>query len=66
MIPNITQFLSENWAIAMYHEYFSEFRHLLKNELVLHNKVRDIMESTIKRIRKGEFISKELYKEIKS
>jgi hypothetical protein len=35
LIPNITEFLSENWAIALYHEYFSEFRHLLKNEMIL-------------------------------
>ena len=65
LIPNITQFLSENWAIALYHEYFSEFRHLLKNELILKNEVRDVMEDTIKKIRKGKHITKEMYAEIK-
>jgi predicted glycosyl hydrolase (DUF1957 family) len=65
LIPNITQFLSENWAIALYHEYFSEFRHLLKNELILKNEIRDVMEDTIKKIRKGKHITKEMYAEIK-
>ena len=53
MIPNITEFLSENWAIALYHEYFSEFRHLLKNEMILKDSVRELMEETIKKIRAG-------------
>jgi len=66
LIPNIVQFLSENWAIALYHEYFSEFRHLLKNELILKNEVRDVMDDTIKKIRSGKHITKEMYKEIKS
>lgn len=25
IIPNVTEFLSENWAIAMYHEWFGDF-----------------------------------------
>lgn len=34
LIPNISEFLSENWAMALYHEWFSEFRHIVKNELI--------------------------------
>jgi hypothetical protein len=33
LIENLTEFLSENWAIALYHEWFSEFRHGLKMKL---------------------------------
>jgi hypothetical protein len=25
-IPNISEFLSENWAMTLYHEWFGEFR----------------------------------------
>jgi hypothetical protein len=25
IIPNVSEFLSENWAIALYHEWFSDF-----------------------------------------
>jgi hypothetical protein len=34
LIPNISEFLSENWAICLYHELFSEFRHYMKNEIL--------------------------------
>lgn len=30
MIQDIVEFLSENWAICLYHELFSEFRHYIK------------------------------------
>jgi hypothetical protein len=33
MIPDIVEFLSENWAICLYHELFSEFRHYIKKSL---------------------------------
>lgn len=33
MIPDIAEFLSENWAICLYHELFSEFRHYIKKSL---------------------------------
>lgn len=36
LIPNIAEFLSENWAIALYHEWFSEFRHITKTEMLKH------------------------------
>jgi len=25
IIPNVVEFLSENWAIALYHEWFGDF-----------------------------------------
>ena len=33
LIPDIAEFLSENWAITLYHELFSEFRHYMKKSL---------------------------------
>jgi hypothetical protein len=30
LITDIVEFLSENWAITLYHELFSEFRHYIK------------------------------------
>jgi hypothetical protein len=34
IIPNVVEFLSENWAMALYHEWFGDFclrmRHSLK------------------------------------
>lgn len=34
LIPDVSEFLSENWAMALYHEWFSEFRHLTKTEIL--------------------------------
>ena len=35
LIPNVAEFFSENWAIALYHEFFSEFRAKMKKEIQL-------------------------------
>lgn len=34
LIDNVSEFLSENWAMALYHQWFSEFRYNLKQKLV--------------------------------
>jgi hypothetical protein len=34
LIENVSEFLSENWAMALYHQWFSEFRYNLKQKLV--------------------------------
>jgi len=34
LITNVSEFLSENWAIALYHEWFSEFRHITKSDMI--------------------------------
>jgi hypothetical protein len=34
LIPNISEFLSENWAMALYHEWLSEFRYMIKTDLL--------------------------------
>jgi len=34
LIPDICEFLSENWAMGLFHEWFSEFRHITKNDLL--------------------------------
>lgn len=33
LIENLAEFMSENWALALYHEWFSLFRHSLKIKL---------------------------------
>ena len=34
LIPDIAEFLSQNWSMALFHEWFSEFRHITKNDLI--------------------------------
>lgn len=43
-IPNVAEFLSENWAIALYHEWFSEFRHIIKSEVLKNELTEMILE----------------------
>lgn len=44
LIHNLSEFLSENWAMALYHEWFSEFRYNLKVKLTQDKELRKIME----------------------
>ena len=40
LVKNLTEFLSENWAMALHHEWFSEFRFNTKNKLALNEEVK--------------------------
>lgn len=54
LVENVSEFLSENWAMALYHQWFSEFRFSLKQKLVEGDKeqigrmLRDTTEEAIK------------------
>lgn len=65
LIENVSEFLSENWAIALYHEWFSEFRHLTKSEVLQSDNVTDILEQVAKHAREGGFIDPKFYEEVK-
>eukprot|EP00825_Cyclidium_porcatum_P049233 TRINITY_DN8458_c0_g1_i5.p1 TRINITY_DN8458_c0_g1~~TRINITY_DN8458_c0_g1_i5.p1 ORF type:complete len:1147 (-),score=224.03 TRINITY_DN8458_c0_g1_i5:329-3769(-) len=65
LIPNVSEFLSENWAIALYHEWFSEFRHLIKNDILQNQDISNIMVKASKHAREGKFLDKEFYEELK-
>lgn len=62
LVDNITEFLSENWAMALYHQWFSEFRFSLKQKLAdsteLQRLMRDITEEAMKK--KDGFATREL------
>ena len=45
LIPNIAEFLSENWAMALYHEWFSEFRYIIKSDLIQNEEMFSIMDN---------------------
>lgn len=44
LIENVTEFLSENWAISLYHEWFSEFRFSLKQKMSEQEGIKSILE----------------------
>lgn len=66
MIENVTEFLSENWAIALYHEWFSIFRHKTKMDIANRGNVQDIFERIAKKARKGKFLTKDAYEKYRA
>jgi hypothetical protein len=45
IIPNAVEFLSENWAIALYHEYFGDFCLRLRQGVQGCEDVQSILQS---------------------
>jgi hypothetical protein len=66
LIPNISEFLSENWAICLYHELFSEFRHYMKNEILSNPVAERVMNRATERASEGEWMDESFYNDIKS
>jgi hypothetical protein len=66
LVPNISEFLSENWAMALYHEWFSEFRYLIKSDLLQNDEMMDLMDEVAKHSKNGGFMTKDFYSKIKS
>ena len=66
LVPNISEFLSENWAMALYHEWFSEFRYLIKSDLLQNEDMMDLMDEVAKHSKNGGFMTKDFYSKIKS
>lgn len=65
LIPDIVQFLSENWAICLYHELFSEFRHYIK-KMVASNPVAERLNNrAAQRASEGAYCESSFMKSIK-
>jgi hypothetical protein len=61
LIENITEFLSENWAIALYHEWFSDFRFNLKLKLTENTEIGRLMREVSEEAMNGEgYLTREL------
>lgn len=64
LIENVSEFLSENWAMALYHQWFSEFRYTLKQKLVDAPELGGLMDvAADKAISKDGYLSRDLVKE---
>jgi hypothetical protein len=61
LVENVSEFLSENWAMALYHQWFSEFRFNLKQKLVENPDLLRLMNDTADQSLKLEgFLSRTL------
>ena len=61
LIPNISEFLSENWGMALYQEWFSEFRHLTKSDILQSENIQKILEKASEHARDGNFLDEKFY-----
>jgi hypothetical protein len=61
IIPNVVEFLSENWAIALYHEWFGDFCLRMRSSLNSGEMadIQAVLEKAFEATKNGEGISRE-------
>lgn len=64
LIPNISEFLSGNWAMALYHEWFSGFRHMVKNEIAQKGNVKELLGKITEFAKTGGFLERKRMEEV--
>lgn len=65
VIPNVAEFLSENWAMALYHEWFGDFCLRTRKTIQSLQDVQVILSKAFETTRDGEGITRETFKELK-
>lgn len=65
IIPNVVEFLSENWAIALYHEWFGDFCLRMRKSAEDMDEVQTILKKALEVSRNGQGISREDMQEFK-
>lgn len=53
----MSEFLSENWAMALYHEWFSEFRYIIKSDLLQNDEMHELMKNVRDHSTSGNFMT---------
>lgn len=64
LIPDVADFLSENWAMALYHDWFAEFSNGVKGDLKA--SIGEIIEKVKEMADKGEEITREQVQKLKA
>jgi len=59
IIPNVVEFLSENWAIALYHEWFGDFCLRMRNNLQQMSDVEAVLKKAFEQTKNGQGITRE-------
>ena len=59
IIPNVVEFLSENWAIAIYHEWFGDFCLRLRQSVQSMADIQGILEKAFDSTKNGEGLERE-------
>lgn len=64
IIPNVTEFLSENWAIALYHEWFGDFCLRMRQSIQGLKDVQIILEKAFEMTKNGEGIKRSQFADL--
>ena len=54
MIPNVVEFLSENWAMALYHEWFGDFCVRMRQGIQGMKDIQEILKKVFDESQNGE------------
>jgi hypothetical protein len=65
IIPNVVEFLSENWAIALYHEWFGDFCLRMRQSIQGLRDVQLVLEKAFESTRGGEGITREQFRDLR-
>lgn len=64
-IDNVVEFLSENWAMALYHEWFGDFCLRMRQGIQGMPDIQEVLKKVFDESQKGEGISRDRMKELK-
>ena len=65
LIPNVADFLSENWAIALYHEWFGDFCLRMRQNIQGLRDVQIVLEKAFEKTKNGEGITRDNFHDFK-
>jgi len=65
IIPNVVEFLSENWAIALYHEWFGDFCLRMRQSIQGLRDVQIILEKAFESTKNGEGITRDQFRDLR-
>jgi len=63
-IPDIVEFLTDDWATALFHDRFMDFCHQIKSEMAAQEDIKEIIHSKLKGLNLKEGLSRELLAQI--
>ena len=61
----MVEFLSENWGIALYHEWFGDFCLRMRQSIQGLKDVQVILEKAFEKTKNGEGLSRDFFNELK-
>lgn len=64
-IPDIVEFLADEWATALFHDRFMDFCHQIKLEMLTSEEVKQIFNSALENVNLKDGLSRKLLAEIR-